>query len=76
MLKEHDRAILLTALSSEGLEVGDVGTIVHVYRDGQAYEIEFVRLDGHTQAVATVKADQVRPVTRHDMTHVREVQPA
>jgi hypothetical protein len=76
MLKEHQRVVLLTAMTAEGLEGGDVGTIVHVYRDGQAYEVEFVTLDGHTRAVATVDADQLRPVTRCDMTHAREVQPA
>ena len=51
-----------------------MGTIVHLYRDGQAYEVEFVARDGHTRAVATVEADHVRPVTRRDMTHSREIQ--
>ena len=74
MLKEHDRVVLTRPVSTEGLEAGDVGTIVHVYRDGQAYEVEFVALDGHTTAVATLEADQVRPVTSRDMTHSREIQ--
>jgi len=74
MLKEHERVVLLKAITGEALEPGDVGTIVHVYRDGQAYEVEFVALDGHTRAVATVEADEVRPVTRRDMTHAREIQ--
>jgi hypothetical protein len=46
MIKEHERVVLTAALSEEGLEPGDVGTVVHVYRDGQAYEVEFVALDG------------------------------
>ena len=74
MLKEHERIVLLAALPDEGLEAGDVGTIVHVYRDGQAYELEFVALDGHTRAVATVEAHQIRPVSPRDMTHAREIQ--
>jgi Domain of unknown function (DUF4926) len=73
-LKEHERVVLLTPLAAEGLEAGDVGTIVHVYRDGLAYEVEFVTLDGHTRAVATVEAQHVRRVTRQDMTHTREIQ--
>jgi hypothetical protein len=73
MLKEHERVILTTPLAAEGLAAGDVGTIVHIYRDGQAYEVEFVALDAHTTAVATVEAFQVRPVTRRDMTHTREI---
>jgi hypothetical protein len=59
MIKEHDRVVLNTALPSEGLEPGDVGTVVHVYGDGKAYEVEFVTLDGHTATVATVEAAQV-----------------
>lgn len=73
-MKELERVVLLKPIPSEGLEAGDVGTIVHLYRDGEAYEVEFVALDGHTRAVATVEADQVRPVTRRDMTHSREIQ--
>lgn len=76
MIKEHDRIVLNTAVPSEGLEAGDVGTVIHVYNDGQAYEVEFVTLDGHTAAVATLEAAQVRPVTRRDLTHVRELRVA
>jgi hypothetical protein len=72
--KEHDRVVLVSRKSDEGLEAGDVGTIVHVYRDGQAYEVEFVALDGHTTAVVTIEAGEVRPVTSRDMTHSREIQ--
>jgi len=76
MLKEHERVVLTIPVPQEGLEAGDVGTVVHVYQDGQAYEVEFVALDGHTTAVATLEASQVRPVSRRDMTHAREIQAA
>jgi hypothetical protein len=76
MLKEHERVILTTSLPVEGLEAGDVGTVVHVYADRQAYEVEFVALDGHTTAVATLESKQVRPITARDMTHTREIQTA
>ncbi len=36
MIKEHDRVVLNTPVPSERLEAGDVGTVVHVYQDGQA----------------------------------------
>jgi hypothetical protein len=61
MINEHDRVILTKALPNEGLEAGDVGTVVHVYKDGEAYEVEFLTLDGHTVAVATVDAAKCGP---------------
>ncbi len=44
MIKEHDRVVLTTPASTESLEAGDVGTVVHVYRDGLAFEVEFTTL--------------------------------
>lgn len=73
MIREHDRVVLKTPVPAEGLEAGDVGAVVHVYRDGQAYEVEFVTLDGRTAAVVTLEADQVRPVHKREITHAREL---
>lgn len=75
MINEHDRVVLTKTLPNEGLEAGDVGTVAHVYKDGEAYEVEFLTLDGRTAAVATVEASQVRPVTGSEINHVRELQP-
>lgn len=71
MIKEHDRIVLTAPLPLDGLEAGDVGTVVHVYEDGRAYEVEFVALDGHTAAVVTVEAPRVRPVASDEITHAR-----
>ena len=71
MLKEHDRVVLTTALPKEGLQAGDVGVIVHMYRQGQAFEVEFFALDGNTIAVATVQSSDLRPVTDRDISHAR-----
>jgi hypothetical protein len=76
MIKEHERIVLTTPVPAEGLESGDVGTVVHVYKDGEAYEVEFLTLDGHTAAVVTLEASQVRPVSRRDITHTRELSAA
>ena len=76
MIREHDRVVLKTSVPNEGLEAGDVGTVVHVYKDGDAFEVEFLTLDGHTAAVATLEASAVRPVSRRDLTHVRELRVA
>ena len=74
MIKEHERVVLTAPVPALGLEAGDVGTVVHVYRDGEAYEVEFVTLEGRTAAVLTLEASQVRPVSKRDMAHVRELQ--
>jgi len=76
MINEHDRVVLTVAVPAEGLEAGDVGTVVHVYKDGLAYEVEFTTLDGKTAAVVTVEAAQLRPVGRREITHAREMVPA
>jgi len=73
MIREHERVVLTASLPEERLETGDVGTVVHVYDDGKAFEIEFTTLDGCTAAVATVEASGVRPVTGREITHAREM---
>ncbi len=76
MIKEHERVVLKSDLPAEGLEAGDVGTVVHIHKDGAAYEVEFVTLAGRTVAVATVEASDLRPVGKRDISHVRELQAA
>ena len=75
-IKEHDCVVLTKNLPEENLEAGDVGTVVHIHKDGAAYEVEFLTLDGHTVAVATVGSAQLRPVSHRDISHVRELQAA
>jgi hypothetical protein len=73
MIKEHDRIVLKEAVPSAGLEAGDVGTVVHLYGDGKAYEVEFTTLEGETAAVVTVEASQVREVEKREITHARSL---
>ena len=73
MIREHDRVVLMVPVPKEGLESGDEGTVVHVYKDGKAFEVEFTALDGHTVAVATVETTHVRPVRSREITHAREL---
>ena len=72
-IKEHDCVVLTKNLPAENLEAGDIGTVVHIYRDGLACEIEFTTLEGNTAAVVTVEARQVRPVHKREITHAREL---
>jgi hypothetical protein len=72
MIKEHERVVLKSDVAAAGLKTGDVGTIVHVYADKKAFEVEFLNLDGRTAAVVTLEASQVRPVGPAEITHARE----
>lgn len=73
MIKEHERVVLKAPVPAEGLEAGDMGTVVHLYCDGLAYEVEFTTLEGETAAVVTLEASQVRPVGKREITHAREL---
>lgn len=75
-IKEHDCVVLTADLPTDGLLAGDVGTVVHIHKGGVAYEVEFITLIGTTVAVTTVEASQLRPVSRQDLNHVRELVPA
>ena len=71
MIKEHDSIVLTVDRPDEGLAAGDIGTVVHVHEGGAGYEVEFITLDGQTIAVATLTADQVRPIAQREIAHAR-----
>jgi len=73
MIREHECVVLTSDLPDDQLQAGDVGTVVHIHRDGAAYEVEFVTLAGQTIAVTTVLTSQLRPVSKRDVSHVREM---
>jgi hypothetical protein len=73
MINEHDRVVLTEDVPREGLKAGDVGTIVHIHTGGEAYEVEFICLDGQTVAVVTLKANQVRSIKTGEIAHAREL---
>ena len=75
VIKEHDCVVLTQDIPDEGLESGDVGTAIHAHRDRAAFEVEFVTLTGDTVTVATVLPSQLRPVSKRDIAHVREMAP-
>lgn len=72
MIKELDIVVLAKDLKEYQLERGDVGSVVHVYEGGKAYEVEFVTGEGKTIAVATLPKNDIRPMQRADILHVRE----
>jgi Domain of unknown function (DUF4926) len=72
-IKEHQHIVLTTDLPAERLTAGDVGTVVHVYRDGGAYEVEFATLTGETIAVVSLESTQLRAVDHREVAHARRV---
>jgi len=76
MIKEHDRVILTEAIEEHGLEPGDIGAVVYVHREGKAYEVEFVTLDGTTTAVLELESYQVRVAVEREIPHARSLSAA
>lgn len=73
MIREHDIVVLTEDLSEDGLQAGDIGTVVHVYRDDTGYEVEVLTFAGETVALVTPLPAQVRTISPRDVAHVREL---
>ena len=72
MFKLLDTVVLKRDLAEHGLRRGDLGAVVEVH-EGGALEVEFVAASGRTQALVTLKADDVRAVGDGDLIAVRKV---
>ena len=72
MITEHASVVLTENLTAAGLEAGDVSAAVHIHRNGEAYEVEFMTLDGGTLTIQTLEARQIRAVGNLDIPYVRE----
>jgi hypothetical protein len=56
-----------------GLVADDVGTVVHRYGDGSAFEVELLRGDGTAIAVVTVERGDGGAMQGRDVLHVRSL---
>jgi hypothetical protein len=70
--KELDTVVLDRDLPEHSLRKGDLGAVVHVYVKNRL-DVEFVRASGQTQAVVTLDAGDLRPVSDEDVPAVRSV---
>ena len=68
---EGDLVVLRKDLPAHGLQPGDLGTVVHVYAAGAAYEVEFMRGDGQTIAVLTLEERDLRAIEPAEILHAR-----
>lgn len=73
MYKELDAVVLTRDVPESGLRAGDLGAIVEVYSP-DTFEVEFVTASGHTQALHTLRAADIRPLRDTDLMSVRSVE--
>lgn len=71
MFNELDTVVLTKEIKEFRLKKDDLGTIVHVYDDKKAYEVEFVAASGKTIALLTLLLKDIRPMFKNDILHVR-----
>jgi len=72
MIPELSLVVLRKDVPEFALLAGDVGTVVHVYPNEAAYEVEFTTGVGTTLAVLTLSPEEVRPVEA-EILHVRSL---
>ena len=72
MYKEHEIVALTKDIPEYGLCIDDIGTIVACY-SSKAVEVEFITAEGNTISVVTLKTEEVRPLARREILHVREL---
>jgi len=68
--KTLNTVVLTRDLPDHGLQKGDLGAVVHVY-EPDGVEVEFVTASGRTEALVTLKIDDVRHVADSDLISVR-----
>lgn len=72
-MSEFDLVVLEDNEANERLKVGDIGTILTVYNEGKAFEVEFVTLTGELVAVETLLPHQIRTVRASEVMTVRDM---
>lgn len=73
MFQELDTVVLTHDIHEYCLKRGDIGAIVHCYKDGAAFEVEFVTAEGRTVALLTLDRADIRPISGREVLHVREL---
>ncbi len=67
MFTEHDRVVLTRDIEASELRTGVIGTIVHIYPERAAFEVEFLAPDRRNAVVATLLPSQIRPAGPGDL---------
>jgi hypothetical protein len=75
-VKLLDRVALTVDLPEHGLKTGDIGMVLHIYKDHQGYEVEFVTLSGELIALVSVHPAQIRALEADEIASARRVKSA
>lgn len=67
-----ETVVLDRPLPELGLEKGDLGAVVELY-EPDGVEVEFVSASGKTEALVTLKEEDLRPVAEGDLIAVRRL---
>ena len=73
MIDELDLVVLLHDETVHRLKSGDVGTVVHCYKDKKGFEVEFVSAEGKTIAVLTLTDTEIRSFEQSEILHARDL---
>jgi len=76
MIRELASIVITRNIPEHGLRRGDIGAVVHCYKDGAAFEVEFVTGKGDTVAVITRESKDVRRMYPNEILHARETKAA
>jgi len=76
MIRELDTVVLAHDIEEHSLKRDDIGAVVHCYEGNRAFEVEFVTGAGETVALLTLTPEDIRPIGRKEILHVRALVPA
>lgn len=73
MIHELDTVVLSRDIKENGLKKGDIGAVVHCYKNGTAFEVEFVTAGGETIALLTLAQEDISPMQSSEILHAQEL---
>lgn len=73
MICELDTVALTHDIPEYNLKQGDIGAVVHCYKNNNAFEVEFVTADGNTVALLMLNRKDIRNIRGKEVMHVREL---
>lgn len=73
MIHELDTVVLSHDVKEHNLRRGDIGAVVHCYKNNTVFEVEFVTACGNTIDLLTLMQGDIRPIHNAEILHVREL---